>query len=127
VDSKTIPAETERFPDEVFDKYKELIKHPFFNMFVLSSKLISIKDGKLFWSVEDDDPYILVVDPEVQTINLVYAIDEPLSYLNLLSPSSKRDRDIVIYSLEQILDALTTFLEQFDEAVDKLTDEIMKL
>lgn len=96
-------------------------------MFVLSSKLISIKDGKLFWSVEDDDPYILVVDPEVQTINLVYAIDEPLSYLNLLSPSSKRDRDIVIYSLEQILDALTTFLEQFDEAVDKLTDEIMKL
>ncbi|HOX96253.1 MAG TPA: hypothetical protein PLI45_02640 [Candidatus Woesebacteria bacterium] len=127
MDSKTIPAETERFPDEVFDKYKELIKHPFFNMFVLSSKLISIKDGKLFWSVEDDDPYILVVDPEVQTINLVYAIDEPLSYLNLLSPSSKRDRDIVIYSLEQILDALTTFLEQFDEAVDKLTDEIMKL
>lgn len=127
MDFNTIPANTERFSGEIFDKYKQLINNPLFSKFTLTSNSTLIKNGQLFWKVEENDPYILVVDPEGQTINLVYSIGEPLSYLNLLSPSNKRDRDIVIYSLEQILDALTMFLEQFDEAVDKLTDEIKKL
>ena len=106
MDFTTIPVDAEKFGGGTFAQFKRVINDPQFQSIVLSNNAATIKNGILFWKIKDNDPYILVVDHERQTVNLIYTMDQPTSYLNLLSPRNERDLDLLDCVLDQIIDLL---------------------